>query len=150
MSVNQRRRSRRGASLVELAFIVNLLLLMILGVFEYGRIVMLRQALQNAAREGARLAAVGAASTSKVTTAQIQSTVISYLAGQNVPSVTVSVYQVNPSTGANLGAWDQTPYGGAIAVQVNVSYKPCVPITFGIVPNPLPMKAVSIMRSEAN
>jgi Flp pilus assembly protein TadG len=149
---HQERRSRRGATIVETVAITNLLLLMVLGMFEYGRIVMLRQALQNAAREGARLAAVGTASTStsKVTTAQIQSTVISYLTGQNVPSITVSVYQVNPSTGANIGAWDQTPYGGAIAVQVNVSYKPCVPITFGIVPNPFSMKAVSIMRSEAN
>ncbi|WP_165232756.1 TadE/TadG family type IV pilus assembly protein [Aquisphaera insulae] len=135
---------------METALILNVLLLGILGVFEYGRIVMLRQLLQNAAREGARLAVVGTAANPEVTTAQIQTYVSKYLAGQSISGMTVSVYQANPTTGANIGSWDQTPYGGAIAVKIQATYKPMIPSTFRIIPNPLPMTIVSMMLSEAN
>ncbi|QEH32960.1 TadE-like protein [Aquisphaera giovannonii] len=144
------RRPRRGAAVLETALILNVLLLGILGVFEYGRIVMLRQLMENAAREGARLAVVGTASTPEVTTAQIQACVVSYMAGQSISNLSVSVYQANPATGANIGSWDQAPYGGAIAVKITATYRPIVPTTFGIVPNPLPMTIVSMMLSEAN
>ena len=98
------RQPRPGAALLETALVLNVLILGVLGVFEYGRLVMLRQLMQNAAREGARLAVVGTASNPEVTTAQIQNTVISYLAGQSISGVTVQVYQANPTTGADLGA----------------------------------------------
>jgi Flp pilus assembly protein TadG len=142
--------ARRGAAVLETALVLNVLLLGLLGTFEYGRMIMIRQLMDNAAREGARLAVVGTAADPEVTTAQIQSTVTSYLAGQSISGLTVSVYQANPTTGANIGLWNQTPYGGAIAVQVQGSYAPVIPTTFGIVPNPMPMKVVSMMLSEAN
>jgi Flp pilus assembly protein TadG len=149
-SQQNRARVSRGAAVLETALVLNVLLLGILGVFEYGRIVMLRQLMYNAAREGARLAVVGTAATPEVTTAQIQQTVTSYLAGQTLSNMTITVYQANPTTWANIGAWDQTPYGGAIAVEIDATYLPIVPTTFGIVPNPMPLKAVSMMLSEAN
>jgi len=145
-----RARASRGAAVVETALILNVLLLGLLGVFEYGRIVMLRQLMFNAAREGARLAIVGTAADPEATTAQIQQTVTSYLAGQSLSNMSVQVYQANPTTGANIGAWNTTPYGGAIAVEIDGTYTPLIPSTFGIVPNPMPMKAVSMMLSEAN
>jgi Flp pilus assembly protein TadG len=141
---------RRGAAVVETALILNVLLLCTLAIFEYGRIVMLRQLMQNAAREGARLAVVGTAATPDVTTAQIQEAVTNCLAGQSLEGITIEVFQANPSTGANIGPWDQTPYGGAIAVRIGGTYRPSLPTTLGIVPNPMPMIVVSMMRSEAN
>ncbi len=143
-------RLRRGAAVLETALVLNVLLLGLLGTFEYGRMIMIRQLMDNAAREGARLAVVGTAADHTVTTAQIQSTVTSFLAGQSISGLTVSVYQANPITGANIGLWNQTPYGGAIAVKVQGSYRPVIPTTFGIVPNPMPLKVVSMMLSEAN
>ena len=142
----------RGAAVLETALVLNVLLLGILGVFEYGRIVMLRQLMYNAAREGARLAVVGTAANPEVTTAQIQQTVTSYLAGQTLSNMTIQVYQADPTMlpTKNIGARDQTPYGGTIAVEINANYLPIVPTTFGIVPNPMPLKAVSMMLSEAN
>ena len=131
---------RRGAAVLETALVLNVLLLGLLGIFEYGRMVMIRQLMDNAAREGARLAVVGTAANPEVTTAQIQNTVISYLAGQSLSGVTVSVYQANPTTWANIGPWNQTPYGGAIAVEINATYVPIIPTTFGILPNPMPLK----------
>ncbi len=141
---------RRGAAVLETALVLNLLLLGLLGIFEYGRLVMIRQLMDNAAREGARLAVVGTAADPEVTTAQIQSTVLSYLAGQSLSGVSVSVYQANPTTWANIGLWNQTPYGGAIAVEIDATYVPIIPTTFGILPSPMPLKVVSMMLSEAN
>jgi len=135
---------------VETALVLNLLLLCTLAIFEYGRIVMLRQLMQNAAREGARLAVVGTAATPDITTDQIKTAVTDMLAHQSLENLAISVYQVNPTTGANIGAWDQTPYGGAIAVKLTGRYRPTLPTTLGIIPNPMPMTVVSMMRSEAN
>ena len=120
----------------------------LLGVFEYGRIVMIRQVLNNAVREGARLAVVGTAANPPTTTDI--GTGQGYLAGQSLDNVNVQVYLADPATGENLGAWDLAPYGGAIAVQIDADYVPILPTTLGIVPNPLHLSAFSIMLSEAN
>lgn len=44
----------RGAAIVEFAVVLPLLLALLFGIIEYGWIFMLRQTMQNAAREGAR------------------------------------------------------------------------------------------------
>lgn len=49
---------RRGASIVEMAVVSPLLLTLIFGVIEFGHGFMVRQILTNAAREGARVAAI--------------------------------------------------------------------------------------------
>ncbi|MCX7700921.1 MAG: pilus assembly protein, partial [Gemmataceae bacterium] len=49
-------RSRRGATLVETALVISIFLMFLFGIFEYGRFVMTRQLMENAAREGARWA----------------------------------------------------------------------------------------------
>lgn len=45
---------RRGAAIVEFAVVLPLLITLLLGVIEYGWLFMVRQSLQNAAREGCR------------------------------------------------------------------------------------------------
>lgn len=50
--------ARRGATLVEAAFVLPIFLLFVFGVFEYGRYLLVLQVSTNAAREGARWAAV--------------------------------------------------------------------------------------------
>jgi Flp pilus assembly protein TadG len=52
-------RQRKAVAAVEFAFILPLLLTFILGVWDFGRLIQVEQALNNAAREGARLAAQG-------------------------------------------------------------------------------------------
>jgi hypothetical protein len=59
-SISRSRRSQRGQAVVEFAFILPLLLLLILGITELGRMIMRTNLLTQAAREGARAAAVGA------------------------------------------------------------------------------------------
>ena len=59
MTLHQRTRQvRRGLTIVETAVVISLVLLLIFGTYEYGRFVMVRQVIHNAAREGARLAVV--------------------------------------------------------------------------------------------
>ncbi len=50
--------NKNGAALVELAIILPLLLLIVFGIFEFGRAMFITNTLNNAAREGARRAAV--------------------------------------------------------------------------------------------
>lgn len=51
-------RPRRGQALAEFALVLPILLLLILGVFDFGRAIFLHTSMTNGAREGARLATV--------------------------------------------------------------------------------------------
>jgi Flp pilus assembly protein TadG len=53
-----RHKPRRGAAIVEFALVVPLLSLLLLGLFEFGRVIMVQQVLTNAAREAAREASL--------------------------------------------------------------------------------------------
>jgi Flp pilus assembly protein TadG len=50
---------RRGAAAVEMAFVFPLFMLLVLGIVEFGRYMMVGQLLTNASREGARMAVSG-------------------------------------------------------------------------------------------
>src|SRR6184192_1684252 len=68
------RRSRRGAAIIEFALLAPVLFMLVLGMIEFGRVLMVAQLLTDAAREGGRLAVVAGSNTDKVT-----STVDSFL-----------------------------------------------------------------------
>jgi Flp pilus assembly protein TadG len=138
--------ARRGGTIVEAALVLNLVLVLMLGLFDFGRLVLAYQLLNNAAREGARLAVVN---TNSMTTSQIQTAVTNYLAGQQLSNLTINVFQANPSTGANIGTWTNAQLGNSIAVTITANYVPTVP-TFSMIPKTLPLQAVSIMTCEAN
>jgi Flp pilus assembly protein TadG len=150
VSARHSRNVNRGAAVPETAIVLSVTLALLLGVFEYGRIFMIRQILDNAVREGARAAIVGTASTPPVTTDQLIGQVQGFLAGQSLENVNVQVYLADPATGENIGAWDSASYGAAIAVQIDADYEPILPTSLGILPSPLHLSAVSIMLSEAN
>ena len=79
---------RRGIAAVELAVTSPLLLLILMGVWEVGRLVEVKQVLVNSAREGCRQASLGSK-----TADEISSDVVNYLArdGLNTAGVTVTV-----------------------------------------------------------
>jgi len=60
------RAPRRGVAVVEFAAVVPLLLILLLGLWEVGRLLQVKQILANAAREGGRQAATGLKSTAEV------------------------------------------------------------------------------------
>ena len=83
-------RCRRGQALVEFALVLPLLMLLILGIVEFGRAWNAKQILTDAAREGARLSVVGDPSITD--TSQVNPTIrtIIALAGLDSSTVTIS------------------------------------------------------------
>jgi Flp pilus assembly protein TadG len=145
----KRKAKRSGAAIVEMAVCLNILLLLVVGIFEHCRIIMVRQLMDNAAREGARQAMV---STTTMTTAQIQTIVTQKLAiSPFTAPPTISVTQTD-STGADIAAvWTDTTFGNGIAVQISGNYQRMTPVAgLVLVPNPLPLRARAIAWCEAN
>jgi len=89
---------RRGAAAVEFAIVAPLFFLLVMGMIEYGRMVMVQQVITNASREGARRAVLDGA-----TTAAVQSTVTNYMTSAKITSPTVTVTP-NPPSGAASGS----------------------------------------------
>ncbi len=82
-----RDRERRGALVVEAAVILPLLMIVMLGVWEVGRMIQVKQMLVNSAREGARLAAGGYTVNSvPVTQAMVTQACKDYLSGAGLPA----------------------------------------------------------------
>jgi len=131
---------------VEAAIVLPLCFVLILGLFEFGRLVMIRHLIDNAVREGARQAVV---STNTLTTLDIQNCVTNRMAGQTLQGMIIQVYKADPTTGANIGQWTDAGLGECIAVEISGNYTPIVP-KVSLVPNPLPLKAKAVMYSEAN
>ena len=100
-----------GQNLVEFALVVVMLLLLVVGICEFGRAWNLYQILANAAREGARLAALPSGFTS---VAAVTSTVQSYLATGNVDpskaSVAIGGAGVDGGTGTQVSITVTYPY----------------------------------------
>jgi Flp pilus assembly protein TadG len=140
------RRRRSGTSIVQTALVLNVCLVFLLGLFDFSRVIMLRQLVVNAAREGCRYAVVN---TSTATTAQVQSYVTTYLCGQPINNLVVNVYEADPTTGANLGTWTNAGLSNSIAVQITGTINTMTP-TFSLLPSSLPLQSTCIMASEAN
>jgi Flp pilus assembly protein TadG len=152
----QRPRSCRGAAIVETALILSIALVFLFGVFEFGRVLMMRQLLDNAAREGARLAVVG---TDRLTTQDIRDCVTRRMAGQTLSNMSIQVYKADLTTGSSIGSWTDAALGDGIAVTISGIYQPLIPVKFAVpmmstpitlLTGPRPMSAKAVMFSEAN
>ncbi len=87
---------RRGAALVEMAFVLPVFMLVTLGIIEFGRAMMVGQLVTNAAREGARLGIIDGNTNADVT-ASIQS-FLQESAGIQAADLTIGI-TVTPETG---------------------------------------------------
>lgn len=121
-------------------------LMFLLGLFDFARVIMIRQVVTNAAREGCRYAVVN---TDTATTGQVQTYVTNFLCGQQIKSLAINVYQADPTTGANLGSWNNATLSNSIGVQITGTISPITP-TFSLLPSSLPIQSTCIMASEAN
>ena len=104
------RSRRRGASAVEFAIIAPVFFMLIFGMLEFGRMLMVQQVLTNAARSGSRMAVIDGA-----TSAEVIRSVRDYLDGTTVNPADATI-EVNPS---NLAATDT---GDPIGVRVAVNF----------------------------
>lgn len=161
MRLQVRRRRRRGASLVEFAFVAILLFMLVFGIIEFGLLVMTMNVMDNAVREGARYAIVNGNQGSSLT-GQVQNQVDSRLGGvQNLlvgysKTSSITVIAVDPSTGAQLLDASNNPvppegaqFGQAIQVRLAGTYKPLLPSLL-FLPTSFTLQSTSMMTSEAN
>jgi Flp pilus assembly protein TadG len=113
-----RRRStrRRGTAAVELAVVLPLLCLLLVGAWEVGRLVQVKQLLCNAVREGGRQAATGT-----VSAATVQQYVVNYL---TTNGIAVSTSDVTFQNLSQPGLSDPTMAGqmDRLRVSVTVNY----------------------------
>lgn len=139
--------------MVETTVVIAIALLFMFGIFEYARYVMTRQILENAARDGARYAAVH---TYDGTTADIQNEVdqklsigSKQLVGYNKTS-SIQVFAADSSGNAISGkTWYDANFGEGIGVQISGTYHPILP-NFLFMNASFSISAKSVMASEAN
>jgi Flp pilus assembly protein TadG len=79
---------------VEAAVIMTVVVLLMMGVWEVGRMVQMSRTLQDAAREGARMAAGGVSNGTPVTCAMVQTAVQNYLTAAGFPTAAATGAQV--------------------------------------------------------
>ena len=130
------RRNRRAAAAVEFAIVAPVFFLLVFGMIEYGRMVMVQQVITNASREGCRAAVLDGATTSGVT-----STVNSYLTCGSISGATVTV-SPDPPTNAQ--------YGDPVTVTVSI---PFTQVSW--LPSPMylggtTLTAATVMRRETS
>ncbi len=128
------RKNRRGTAVVEFAVVAPIFFLLVFGMIEYGRMVMVQQVITNASREGARQAVLDGS-----TTAAVQTAVTNYLTSASVSGGTVTVTPNPPSTAG---------YGQPVTVAVSIPFS-----QVSWLPSPMflgskTLTASSVMRRE--
>ena len=122
-------RRERGQALVETALAIPVLLAMVWGVMGFGRLYTAQLAITNAAREGARLGALGKSPV------KIEESVKQFLAGAAIPQdVRVAIQ----------GAGGQSGTLVKVAVTATVSN----PVPVPGLPDRIPLSASTVMRIE--
>jgi Flp pilus assembly protein TadG len=128
------RKNRRGAAVVEFAVVAPVFFLLVFGMIEYGRMVMVQQIITNASREGARIGVLDNSTASGVTT-----TVENLLASGGIAGANISV---SPSPPSSAG------YGEPVTVRVSVGFD-----QVSWLPSPMflggrTLSATTVMRRE--
>lgn len=109
--------------------------LLVFGMVEYGRMVMVQQVITNASREGARRAVLDGSTTAGVTTA-----VTSYLTSAGINGATITVTPNPPSTAT---------FGAPVTVSVSIGFS-----QVSWLPSPMylgntTLRASTVMRRES-
>lgn len=106
-----RNKSERGAALIEAAVTIPMLLLVAVGIFEFGRAYQTWQILTNAAREGARMAVLEAP-----TNGNVETRVREYMAAGQLSEYGAAAVDINRSASITVN-------GSAVsASQVSIDY----------------------------
>ena len=102
------RKDRRGAAAVEFAVVAPVFFLLIFGMIEYGRMVMVQQILTNASREGARVGVLDGS-----TTTDVNNAVNTYLTSAHITGATITPSPNPPSSAA---------YSAPVTITVSVPF----------------------------
>ena len=112
--------TRRGAATVEFALVLPVFVIIVFGMIDFGRAMMIGQIVQNASREGARLA-----STDGATAQMVNDHVNDYLQGAlgvSAGDITIAIdIEAGPGNSNPSGVEDASP-GDKCTVRVQVPY----------------------------
>lgn len=137
------RPGEKGAVIVESALTLLLLLILIFGLFEAGRMMSVQQVLTNAAREGARLSVTPLTGTDTLpSTDTVKAKVNQYLSSVNMSGANITVTQNAPCTGSGCDS-------GMVMSSVTVS----LPYSFLALPLlniSFTMTGTAVMRNETS
>ena len=129
------RKKRRGAAAVEFAVVAPVFLLLVFGMIEYGRMVMVQQVITNASREGARAGVLDGSSN-----ADVLSVVDQYLSSGSITGATITVTPTNP---------EDAEFGDPVTVTVDIPFS-----QVSWLPSPMylggkTLSATTVMRRES-
>ena len=132
LKLNDFLRRNKGQALVEFAFVLPIILLVLMGIIEFGRIFNTYLVLTNASREGARVAAVGGADL------DIMNSVRNVTPTLDQASLNITINPIETSRTRGLPVTVITTYNlPLICPLVNV-----------VLPNPFPLTSQTTMRIE--
>ena len=142
--MRNRLRSERGNALIESAITVPIILLIAVGIFEFGRAYQTQQVLTNAAREGARQAVLEGVSDATVT-----GVVRNYLTNGGLTAVDPVITRMVPLDPAAGGC----PCGSQVTINYPFSFIVLQPVAKLVAPDSkmqgaIPMQASALMRDE--
>lgn len=139
---------RSGTTVVELAFVTIIFFMVVFGIWEYGRMIFVRQMVVNAAREGARYAVVN--TTDTTIDADTQAFVKQKMSGldQKTTYYKCQIYLAD-DTGTNIGKAGDAQFGQYVCVQIDYDFSPVLP-SFLYLSQTMRITTKSLMYSEAN
>ena len=149
-----RRRQQHASVTVETALVLPLVLLLILGLFEYGRYVMTVQLFNNATREGVRYAITHlqpvtlGGTTYGNAISDVTNKVTGVLPNISLSGQSIQVY-ASDDLGNNLGTWTNAQLGQSVTVKITGNYQVAV-MAFLNLPSTIPVTAQATMDIEAN
>lgn len=123
-------KSKKAQSMVEMAIVLPLLLLMLFGIIEFGRILGGYMIIHDLAREGARYGVVG------MSDANIRNHIITNDSFLSIASGDITITPGNRTVGSPL------------TVGIDYDMDIITPIISNIVPNPMKLSAEYVMRIE--
>lgn len=139
-----RQRHARGQSLVEFALILPIFVLLLVGIFDFGRAIYAFNTINNAAREGARLAVVDQ------TVTHIQEEAAKGAVSLGIGDADIEVEFVNNTTGAACTVINTNRASECSAiVRVPYSYQAATPLIGNLV-GVIPMEGMSQFRIDVN
>ena len=141
-----RLRAEQAAQLVEFALVLPMLLLVVLGIAEFGFIFQRYEVVTNAAREGARMAVLPG-----YTTADVDARVRVYVTQGKVPTTVTNPNIAVTDVAIVVGAGLPPINAKRVTVTYTHSYTflPKIATWFGATYTTVPLKAVAEMRKEA-
>jgi len=125
-------KNQKGQAMVEMALILPILLLLFMGIFEFGRVMNAYLVVNNAAREGARSTALGGS------TLQAVQSVEDSFSGLDLARVGVSI---TPEESARTR-------GGTVLVTVSYDIDLVTPVISALMDNPHHIEITTSMRME--